>query len=219
LTHYYDSGIPGVPPYPSVTTITRRMLEEPPGIKMWKLRNKNWKEEMNYKAKIGTISHYRILRKFSPSTLKLPELKFSDFPENATMYADIAESMFDDLGLDISDPIYVEHIVRNHEYRYAGTLDMAARINGKFTLVDLKTSAYDKRYGIREEYKLQLGGYYGAFDHKGEKPEAAAIIYINPFEEKNPELKAKVVYMPIEDVKIYMVKFQEMATEFHKLNC
>jgi len=195
------------------------MLEEPPGIKMWKLRNKNWKEEMNYKAKIGTISHYRILRKFSPSTLKLPELKFSDFPENATMYADIAESMFDDLGLDISDPIYVEHIVRNHEYRYAGTLDMAARINGKFTLVDLKTSAYDKRYGIREEYKLQLGGYYGAFDHKGEKPEAAAIIYINPFEEKNPELKAKVVYMPIEDVKIYMVKFQEMATEFHKLNC
>mgnify|MGYP001312225714 CR=1 FL=1 len=219
MTHYYDSGIPGVPPYPSVTTITRRMLEEPPGIKMWKLRNKNWKEEMNYKAKIGTISHYRILRKFSPSTLKLPELKFSDFPENATMYADIAESMFDDLGLDISDPIYVEHIVRNHEYRYAGTLDMAARINGKFTLVDLKTSAYDKRYGIREEYKLQLGGYYGAFDHKGEKPEAAAIIYINPFEEKNPELKAKVVYMPIEDVKIYMVKFQEMATEFHKLNC
>lgn len=219
MTHYYDSGIPGVPPYPSVTTITRRMLEEPPGIKMWKLRNKNWKEEMNYKAKIGTISHYRILRKFSPSTLKLPELKFSDFPENATMYADIAESMFDDLGLDISNPIYVEHIVRNHEYRYAGTLDMAARINGKFTLVDLKTSAYDKRYGIREEYKLQLGGYYGAFDHKGEKPEAAAIIYINPFEEKNPELKAKVVYMPIEDVKIYMVKFKEMATEFHKLNC
>ena len=218
MSHFYDSGIPGIPPYPSVTTITSAILPEPHGLKMWKSRNSNWREELLFKAKIGTLVHYRILNRYSTSTLELPEFALSDFPKDAMAYVDIAESMFDDLKLDIQPPYYIEHVVLNHEHRYGGKMDMAAVIDGKLTIVDVKTSNYYPKYGIKDEYKIQLGGYHSAFSHNGEKAEAAAILHIHPFEEKNPELKAKLVPVKMDDVLISAERFFDLAREYHLLN-
>jgi len=194
------------------------MLQEPDGIKFWKARNPKWRDELRFKARIGTLVHYRILNKFSPSMLELPDFALSDFPKDAMMYVDIAEAMFDDLHLDIQPPYYIEHVILNHEHKYGGKMDMAAVIDGKLTIVDVKTSHYYPTYGVKEEYKLQLGGYHSAFSHKGEKAEAAAILHVHPFEEKNPTLKAKLVPVKMDDVLMSAERFFELAREYHLLN-
>ncbi|MBU2101331.1 hypothetical protein KKH05_01260 [Patescibacteria group bacterium] len=53
------------------------------------------------------------------------------------------------------DADWVERRVVNHNDRYAGTLDAMALIDGKFGVVDIKTSQ-----GIYRDYNLQTAAYY-----------------------------------------------------------
>ncbi len=53
------------------------------------------------------------------------------------------------------DPEWVEHRVVNFNDRYAGTLDALALIDGKFGIMDIKTSQ-----GIYRDYNLQTAAYY-----------------------------------------------------------
>jgi hypothetical protein len=58
---------------------------------------------------------------------------------------------------DEPEPILTEQVVGSSRHRYAGRLDMLARINGRIVLPDLKTSA--RAY---PEQHLQIAGYWGA---------------------------------------------------------
>ncbi|PIR97830.1 MAG: hypothetical protein COT89_02890 [Candidatus Colwellbacteria bacterium CG10_big_fil_rev_8_21_14_0_10_42_22] len=53
------------------------------------------------------------------------------------------------------DPDGVERRVINHNDRYAGTLDAMALIDGRFGIMDIKTSQ-----GIYRDYNLQTAAYY-----------------------------------------------------------
>lgn len=53
------------------------------------------------------------------------------------------------------DPEWVERRVVNYKDRYAGTSDALALIDGKFGVMDIKTSQ-----GIYRDYNLQTGAYY-----------------------------------------------------------
>lgn len=53
------------------------------------------------------------------------------------------------------DPDWVERRVVNYNDRYAGTLDAMALIDGKFGVMDIKTSQ-----GIYRDYNLQTAAYY-----------------------------------------------------------
>ena len=55
------------------------------------------------------------------------------------------------------DPEYVEKRVVNYDDRYAGTLDALALIDGKFGVLDIKTSQ-----AIYRDYNLQTSAYMGA---------------------------------------------------------
>ncbi len=55
------------------------------------------------------------------------------------------------------DPRYVEHRLSNHEYRYAGTLDAIATIDGTLGILDIKTSQE-----IYRDYNLQTSAYFYA---------------------------------------------------------
>jgi len=52
------------------------------------------------------------------------------------------------------DPEFVEHRVKSDEHRYAGTIDALAWIDGKFGVLDIKTS-----YAIFRDYNLQTSAY------------------------------------------------------------
>lgn len=76
-----------------------------------------------------------------------------------------------------------EASVYNRTYRYAGTLDMIATIDGKRTLIDFKTGS-----GVYPEAALQMNAYakaeFIAMPDGSEKPmpeiEAAAVVHLNP---------------------------------------
>jgi len=57
------------------------------------------------------------------------------------------------------DPEYVEKRVINYNDRYAGTLDMLALIDGKFGVLDIKTSQ-----AIYRDYNLKTSAYMGALE-------------------------------------------------------
>lgn len=56
------------------------------------------------------------------------------------------------------DPQYVERQVVNYNERYAGTVDALALINGKFGVLDIKTSQ-----AVYRDYNLQTSAYMAAF--------------------------------------------------------
>jgi len=62
------------------------------------------------------------------------------------------------------DPVHVERRAVSEEHRYAGTIDSLAVIDGKFGVLDIKTSA-----GIYRDYDLQTAAYFQAL--KKEFPE------------------------------------------------
>jgi hypothetical protein len=57
------------------------------------------------------------------------------------------------------DPSYVEKQVINRDDKYAGTLDALALIDGKFGVLDIKTSQ-----AIYRDYNLQTSAYMGALE-------------------------------------------------------
>lgn len=57
------------------------------------------------------------------------------------------------------DPEYVEKQVVNYNDKYAGTLDALALIDGKFGVLDIKTSQ-----AIYRDYNLQTSAYMGALE-------------------------------------------------------
>lgn len=57
------------------------------------------------------------------------------------------------------DPEYVERQVVNKDDKYAGTLDALALIDGKFGVLDIKTSQ-----SIYRDYNLQTSAYMGALE-------------------------------------------------------
>jgi len=59
------------------------------------------------------------------------------------------------------DKDFVEKQVVNYEQRYAGTLDALALIDGKFGVLDIKTSQ-----AIYRDYNLQTSAYMGALEKK-----------------------------------------------------
>jgi len=56
-----------------------------------------------------------------------------------------------------ADPDYIEKRVANHDEKYAGTIDAVALIDGKFGVLDIKTSK-----AIYRDYNLQTSAYVAA---------------------------------------------------------
>lgn len=151
---------------------------------------------------MGTICHYRILNQLSPVLLEPPDLDASDYPPDAKKTADIAEIIWKSLDIEIGYPRSVEELVINHEYKYAGRLDLAAPIGGVSSIVDLKTSRE-----IQYTHELQVAAYWLA---KGCIHDQGVIISIHPYLRTNPTLTPHIRYIDYKS----LVK---LSTEFIKL--
>ncbi|MEZ4156790.1 MAG: hypothetical protein R3B52_02365 [Candidatus Paceibacterota bacterium] len=60
-----------------------------------------------------------------------------------------------------ADGEHIELLVKNDEHRYAGTLDALVEMDGKFGVLDIKTSS-----GIYRDYNLQTSAYVDALQKK-----------------------------------------------------
>lgn len=69
---------------------------------------------------------------------------------------------------------YVERRIVNYDHRYSGTLDALASIDGKFGVLDIKTSL-----AIYRDYNLQTSAYMAALQDEFQNLEARWILRIN----------------------------------------
>jgi hypothetical protein len=71
--------------------------------------------------------------------------------------------------------VFSERKLASIKHWYAGTLDILAVVNGKLTIVDLKTSS-----GVRDEYFIQTAGYNLAVEEEfGEAAESRVIVHVD----------------------------------------
>ncbi len=102
-------------------------------------------------ADIGTLAHSMIM-----AYLKKEELDTSEYSQSQI---DLAENSFLSYlewakGYTIT-PILIETPLVSEEYRFGGTLDLLASINGVNTLIDFKTGK-----AIYPEHGVQVAAYY-----------------------------------------------------------
>lgn len=95
---------------------------------------------------------------------KLVQGKEVDVPDALAGHVESYVRFLDDFE---PEPILVEAVVGNRKWRYAGTLDLVARIDGEVWLLDVKTS----RSGIFPEVALQLALYRWAEMYVGQDGE------------------------------------------------
>lgn len=196
------------------------MLPEPTAITKYKKRTPKWKEIYDYKAKIGTLVHFRILNPLSPARLELPDFSIDEFPEDAFDLADIGEIIFKSMDLEIGEERYVEHSVLSEKYKYGGKVDLVARVRCKktdeempLTVIDLKTSK-----SVYDKHLLQLAAYYIALKEQGIKPDAGAILLVHPYIKNNPRLIGHLY--PVSKIKLEQLgqEFLDLLEQFYAEN-
>jgi genome maintenance exonuclease 1 len=84
----------------------------------------------------------------------------------------IAVQAFKAWALRVSlKPVLVERIVYSKKHRYAGTLDLLARVEGRLTMIDFKTGK-----AVYDEAHLQAAAYAAALEEMGYREPAASLI-------------------------------------------
>lgn len=176
---------------------------------------------------IGTICHYRVLSKLSPSPIEMPDIPIGEYPEGVDSYAEIFEMLWEQTGLDVRKTT-VERFEVDEDRGYCGTRDMDGQVYGTvkneitglpitFTgnrvIGDLKTSKEAK-----EKHFLQLGAYYPFVNPV---PHFGLVICLcpytradTPYGNKNKNLLPKVYVLTREELMQYRDKFYVMLQEW-----
>lgn len=177
--------------YASVTTI----------LSGWNPKTQNFTNDY---ALLGTRAHYEILGLYKD--MEEPDIYYSTFSEQeVNQKLDLAYDMW--ATVDIGNVIDVELAVRDDVNCYAGRLDMLTKIDGKTTLVDLKTGNYYNKY------PLQIAAYSQACDIKVDQ---ALIVRLDLNPDRNPDEEVDMIWYDRETLDENEAKFLEKARKYNK---
>lgn len=150
--------------YPSVTSIISKTDE-------------TFSNKTSPSASIGTIVHFHILKKYSKEVLDIPNVSVYGIPREETLQRiNRCVSMWNSINIKI-DPILVETAVFSNKPCYAGRIDMLCKVDGKLTLLDIKTG---KEY---DNHVIQAAAYWNALNRKPD----VLFIYLDGIIGRNPE--------------------------------
>jgi len=202
---------------PSVTSIISKMMRKD-GLDAWKSRNVNHKAYASNEATLGSLKHLRILQQYCDEQLEAPELPSLDWCTEGRMdQLELAEIMWEKLGLKFGWPRYIEHTLYRGEYpRCAGSLDWLVQVEEPvkwedgLTLGDIKSSK-----APQEGHKVQLGAYYLLLpEHL--RPRRGVITYLHTQMKNNLTLEPVVIEMGEKDLVRYGNKFLDLAGKFYE---
>ncbi|MCK9568430.1 hypothetical protein M0R72_05780 [Candidatus Pacearchaeota archaeon] len=205
---------------PSVTAIIGRMMCKD-GLVAWKRRNVNHKAYSRNEAILGSLKHLRILQQYADAELELVDLPDIDWlTDDRLDQLEIAEAMWEGLGLEVGWPRHVEHTVYRREYpRCAGSLDLHAQLHSPvewsegLTLGDIKSSK-----SPQESHKVQLGAYYVMLPPElRDATERGIVFYLHTQEANNPTLQPTVVLLKKKELEQQGERFLVMARKFWEL--
>jgi hypothetical protein len=167
------------------TEMHNEMLMQP---EAWKLslntrlgETKASQKELAKAGEIGTTVHKSIEQELN-KRMGLPVKTLPPLSEPAAMayghWLDWASSV--DL-----EPLASEQVIWSHTHRYAGTLDLLARVNGKLAVIDWKTGKY-----VYNEAHLQNAAYRAAIREMGHGDPELGIIVRLPKTIEDPKFEA-----------------------------
>ncbi|MHA2298133.1 MAG: hypothetical protein ACXAEU_09430 [Candidatus Hodarchaeales archaeon] len=192
IRYYYS---PDLGKFPSVSTVLKT-VPEGEGLKIWKeklvSKGIDPDERLQYTAVRGTTVHYLITKHLADETTQeSPPLDFSS-DEEQKLFEQLNGT--NDFSSEVSRSylIFVDKFLRDHDlqaannglefkvvsyqHRYAGTVDIFGYLDGKLTLVDIKTSRK-----IRDKHVLQAWAYRQAlFETHDVEVDQVAILAVCP---------------------------------------
>jgi hypothetical protein len=180
--YYQVEGVYGA--MPSVTSILHEFLPEADALRWWKENNPDWKEIMNYRASVGTLTHHMIAEHLSSRFgLPKPEPLEMKITPQMEIEAGAAMSYFDDFVSRYElEPDAIEEKVWHRIMKYAGTLDYKGKIHYKGkcrkVILDWKTSS-----NIWESHELQTVAYKQAIlsdVNCKDNIDACGVVIVNP---------------------------------------
>lgn len=196
---------------PGVTTILQ-VLNKPALVKWANKMGLQGIDTSKYKdkmAEIGTIAHYLIecdvkgekpiLDDYAPADIDKAEnslLSFYEWQKNHKL-----------------EVIFSEKQLVSETYRYGGTVDCYAKLDGKYTLIDFKTSN-----AIYPEMIIQLSAYKNLLEEAGHKVEEVRILRIGRdetegFEERKETNLEKHFELFLHCLAIYNLKKELKISE------
>lgn len=165
---YYVDGVE----VPGVTTILRVLGK--PALVPWANRlGLNGIDVTKYvddKADIGTCAHYLI-----ECDVKDVEPDLSDYSPNTVAQAENGYlKWLEWKNGKVFEPIASELQLVSHDFAYGGTADIYANVNGKRTLIDIKTSGS----GIYPDMEAQTSAYWHLLKENGYEVDEVYILRV-----------------------------------------
>lgn len=214
----------------SVTSIKGAVKEKPERLVTWEQSDPVWADYWRAYTQVrGTYIHERVLGQYADRPMpgrtgefeleseidKEALIQDDDCPlssgdfENMDSEIENADKMWTKLwssmGHEFGEVHGVEVKVWNPELSYAGTFDLLLTMDGKMTLLDLKTSKeyYDGYANQLTAYKIAAQKMYGV------EIEQMVIVRLCPDRRHNPFMKPEVHYAPFMEEK-----WKSMCYEF-----
>jgi len=165
--HLADSTI-----VPSVTTVLK-VLDKGEGMqyRAWDCgrRGLDYREVRDAAGRVGTIAHYLIA-----SPLKHEKANVSEFSPDEVDKAETYLGKYLAWEKEKSlSPVMIETPLVSEEFKYGGTPDLFAELDGDFVLVDFKTGN-----GIYDSMFSQLAAYWKLLEEQGWPVGSARILRI-----------------------------------------
>lgn len=195
--------------YPSVTSVLS--IVPNPGLAAWResVGPRKANQLSKERAVIGSMTHARILSKYSVKQLELPKIylpwkDLDEWLEELTYRVEICETNFNELELSIGD-CHCEKTLAHSEHGYAGTIDLIGEVNGVQAVADLKTSKQ-----IYDSHLMQLGAYKLMAEFNDYQIDYGLVIKVHPFNDVKPEVR----WITKEELESQGEKFLEYLKEF-----
>ncbi len=183
------TGLPTYKYVPSVTWVTGHY---PKGLEFYKwLAKRGWDESQAIKEAAGTKGSkiHKLIENLLAGETVAMDAEYAD-PKTGVMAPLTVEEYYAGMTFiawykDLCSKNEVEVmgselVVWNDEDNYAGTTDLVLRINGRVTVIDVKTGQ-----NVWPEYELQLSAYKRALDLAGTEVHDLAIIQVGYSRNKN----------------------------------
>ena len=186
--------------YPSVSTILSSASDYP--FKPQYKKNGEVKKQNLLFANIGSVIHYHCLKSYNSDTLS-PLPSITEYVRDPNWINEKIQNSYNMWSQFLHDfkPKFIsaEQLIRYEDgnIRYAGRCDALAIINGKYTILDIKTGNY------YPYYNLQIAAYANALKPL---PDMGLIVQLDSHLERNPKL----------NYKLYTFSPKEMLNDFNE---